>query len=403
MVKKGLCTLVRNNPSEGQLYLEKRVIYMKVMVLSSFTTSLFWFRIDMMKSFISAGCEVVAVGDAPEEEWKDRFSELGITYHQIPVQRNGTNPLSDIKTLAALYKLLKREKPDKIFTYQAKTVIYGGIAARLLGIDEVYPMIAGVGSVFLGGGFKKKLVRTILVTEYKLGLKRAKKIFFQNRDDLAVFTGNRIVDAAKVVMLNGSGVNIEKFVPTVLPENPSFLCISRLIRDKGVCEYLDASREIHKRHPDVCCVLVGPYDTNPSAIKPEDLQPYIEDGSIIYVGEQKEVAPFLQDCTAYVLPSYHEGTPKTVLEAMASGRPTITTDAPGCRETVTDGVNGYLVPVKDVPAIVEAMEKIIADPAKTAEMATAARFIAEEKYDVNKVNLTIRYTMGIEEKVYESV
>ena len=376
---------------------------MKVVVLSSFTTSLFWFRIDMMRSFLDAGCEVLAVGDGPEAEWAERFRQLGIRYRQIPVQRNGTNPLHDIKTLRALYTLLKEEKPDKIFSYQAKTVIYGGIAAAMLGIREVYPMIAGVGSVFLGNGIRRKLIRAVLVAEYKLGLKNAPRVFFQNRDDLGVFTSHGIIPEQKAVMLNGSGVNVENFVPTTLPEQVSFLCISRLIRDKGVGEYLDAAREIHKRHPQVRCVLVGPFDTNPSAIRQSDLQPYLEDGSVCYVGEQKDVYPFLRDCTAYVLPSYHEGTPKTVLEAMASGRPTITTDAPGCRETVADGVNGYLVPVKDVAAIVDAMERIIADPAKTAEMAKAARQIAEEKYDVRKVNGKIRETMGIGESIYESV
>ena len=376
---------------------------MKIAVLSSFTTSLFWFRIDMMKSFLAAGHEVLAVGNAPEDEWAEQFRQLGIRYRQIPVQRNGTNPLHDRKTFCALYRLLKEEKPDKIFAYQAKTVTYGGIAANLLGIRQFYPMIAGVGSVFLGDGFKNKLVRSILVAEYKLGLRHAPRVFFQNRDDLAVFTSNQILPQSKAVMINGSGVNTEKFLPTPLPDRISFLCISRLIRDKGVCEYLDAAREIHRRHPEVHCVLVGPFDTNPSAIQPEHLQPYLDDGSVAYVGEQKDVYPFLQNCTAYVLPSYHEGTPKTVLEAMASGRPTITTDAPGCRETVENGVNGYLVPVKDVGAIVEAMEKIIALPDITAEMAKNARRIAEEKYDVNKVNLTIRKTMGIEENVYEPV
>ena len=368
---------------------------MKVMVLSSFTTSLFWFRIDMMKSFLEEGYEVVAVGDAPEAEWQEYFGKLGISYRQIPVQRNGTNPLSDVKTLLALYKLLKAERPNKIFAYQAKTVIYGGIAARLLKIPDFYPMIAGVGSVFLGEGIKKKILRKILVAEYKLGMTKAPKVFFQNRDDLQVFVENGIVKENKVVMLNGSGVNVNKFVPTELPKENSFLCISRLIRDKGVYEYLEAAREIRKKYPDVKCVLVGPYDTNPSALKPEELQPFVEDGSVIYVGEQKEVYPFLRECTAYVLPSYHEGTPKTVLEALASGRPTITTDAPGCRETVTDCVNGYLVPVQNVCAIVDAMEKIISNPKKTAEMAQNARKIAEEKYDVKKVNQIIMETMGI--------
>lgn len=382
---------------------DKWGVHMKVMVLSSFTTSLFWFRIDMMKSFLDWGCQVVAVGDGSETEWAEKFEKLGIRYRQIPVHRNGMNPLYDLKTLRALFRLLKEERPDKIFSYQAKTVIYGGIAARLLGIRDVYPMIAGVGSVFLGDGFKKKLVRSILVTEYKLGLKKAPRVFFQNRDDLAVFADHGILPESKAVMLHGSGVNLEKFTPTPLPETPGFLCISRLIRDKGVWEYLEAARELRKRHPGARCVLVGPFDTNPSAIRPEELQPYIDDGSVIYAGEQKDVYPYLCDCTAYVLPSYHEGTPKTVLEAMASGRAVITTDAPGCRETVTDGQNGYLVPVKDVSAIVDAMEKIIAQPALTAEMAKAARRIAEEKYDVNKVNLRIRETMGMGEREHEPV
>ena len=147
---------------------------MKVMVLSSFTTSLFRFRIDMMRSFIDAGCEVVAVGDGSESVWDEKFREIGMRYRQIPVERNGTNPLQDLKTLKAICRVLKEEQPDKIFSYQAKTVIYGGLAARILGISDVYPLIAGVGSVFLGGGFKKKLVRAILVTEYKQGLKNAK-------------------------------------------------------------------------------------------------------------------------------------------------------------------------------------------------------------------------------------
>ena len=368
---------------------------MKIAVLSSFTTSLFWFRIDMMLSFRKAGYEVLAVGDGPEEEWSQKFADLGIRYRQIPVQRNGTNPIRDLTTLRALLRLLKEEKPDKIFAYQAKTVIYGGIAARVCGIREFYPLIAGVGSVFLGGGFKQKLIRSILVAEYRMGMGHAPKIFFQNQDDLKVFTDAKILPRHKAVMIHGSGVNVEKFTPTPLPEDPGFLCISRLIRDKGVWEYLEAARKLRAKRPEARCVLVGPFDTNPSAIKPEDLQPYIDDGSVEYVGEQKDVQPFLRSCTAYVLPSYHEGTPKTVLEAMACGRPTITTDAPGCRETVTDGVNGYLVPVKDVDAIVTAMERILDDSENAQRMATEARRIAEEVYDVHKVNASICKTMGV--------
>ncbi len=365
----------------------------KVMVLSSFTTSLFWFRLDMMKAFQAKGYEVLAVGEGAEEEWVERFRQEGICYRSIPVERNGTNPARDLKTLNALKKLLKEEKPDKIFAYQAKTVIYGGIAAQMNGIQEFYPLIAGLGSVFLGSGLKNRIVRTILVTEYRLGMRKAAGYFFQNKDDLGVFIANQIVNPNRVTMLNGSGVNIRKFHPAPLPEKPGFLCISRLIKDKGVREYLDACRLVRQQHPDVRCMLVGPFDTNPSAITPEELQGYIDDGTVEYFGEQKDVYPYLTQASVFVLPSYHEGTPKTVLEAMASGRAVITTDAPGCRETVRHGINGLLVPVKDVEALANAMEELICHPDRVKSMGIAGRELAESKYDVNLVNQTITNTM----------
>ena len=353
----------------------------------------------MMKTFADAGCEVMAVGDAPETEWAEKFRKFGICYRQIPVRRNGTNPFADLKTLFALRKLLREEKPDRIFSYQAKTVIYGGIAARMCGIQHVYPLIAGTGSVFLDDGWKRKLIRAVLTTEYKVGLKKAPHVFFQNRDDLSTFLSHGILPEEKAVMINGSGVNLESFTASPLPTETAFLCISRLIRDKGVFEYLEAARIIHKRYPHVRCVLVGPFDTNPSAIHAEELQPFMDDGSIEYVGEQKDVRPFLRDCTAFVLPSYHEGIPKTALEAMATGRPVITTDAPGCREVVTDGENGFLLPIKNAEAVAEAMERFICDPALAAKMAAVSRRIAEEKYDVRLVNKTICETMEINDSV----
>ena len=183
-------------------------------------------------------------------------------------------------------------------------------------------------------------------------------------------------------------------------QNVSFLCISRLIRDKGVVEYLDAAREIHKRYPEIQCVLVGPFDTNPSAIKQEELQSYIDDGSVVYVGEQKDVQPYIHNCTAFVLPSYHEGTPKTVLESMACGRPAITTDAPGCRETVTDDLNGYLVPVKNSSAIVEAMEKIISDYTRESGVRSLDKSIAKiarQRAKAIALEQEVNPTIGIEE------
>lgn len=366
-----------------------------ILVLSCHTHSLFWFRTEMMKDFKALGYNVVAAGQLPESEWEEKFAHFGIKYRQINAERNGTNPLNDFKTLRSILKLLKQEKPDIMFTYQAKTVIYGGIAAKLKGIKEVYPLIAGLGSVLIG---EDSPVKKLMLFEYKIAFKLAKKVMFQNPDDLQFFTENSVVDANKCHMINGSGVDTEKFVPMPLPEKTAFLCISRLIRDKGVGEYIDAAREIHKKYPETRCLLVGPYDTNPSAITEEELQKYIDDGSIEYFGEQTDIRPYMEMCNVYVLPSYREGTPKTVLEAMACGRAVITTDAPGCRETVTNKVNGVLIPVKDTQSLFRTMEAFILYPSVTESMGKEGRKIAVEKYDVRKVNASIIEIMELENK-----
>lgn len=368
---------------------------MKIAVLSSHTPSLFWFRMDMMKAFQANGHEVIAIGDQPEDEWSDKFSSNNIRYIQAFIQRNGTNPLRDLKTLKSLKQILRNERPDKIFTYQAKTVIYGTIAANQLGIKEVYPLIAGTGSVFLGTSPKGKLIKTILCAEYRYAMRKCPAVFFQNNDDVNVFKSNHIIKKQAIHMLHGSGVNLDRFQVQPLPKQFGLLCISRLIRDKGVVEYLDACRLIKATHPQVRCMLVGPFDSNPSAITPEELQPYIDEGTIEYFGEQSDVIPYLAQCSVYVLPSYREGTPKTVLEAMACRRAVITTDAPGCRETVIDQANGFLVPVKDVRAVASAADKLIKDPSLLDQMAQKGRTLAEDLFDVNSVNRTIIDTMEL--------
>ena len=368
---------------------------MRIAVLSSHTPSLFWFRIDMMLSFQRCGYEVVALGNEAEEIWKEKFLEKGIRYIQVDIQRNATNPLKDLGVIKSLRKVLKEVKPDKIFAFQAKTVIYGSIAARTLGITEVYPLIAGLGSVFLKDGLKSKLLQWVLKAEYRVALNGAKKVFFQNPDDVEFYVSNKIVSKEKIVMINGSGVNLKNFLVSPLPAEPAFLCIGRLIRDKGIVEYLEAAKNVKKIYPDIRFILVGPYDTNPSAIKKEELKSYIDDGVVEYFGEQSDVRPFIDQCSIFVLPSYREGTPKTVLEAMACGRAIITSDAPGCRETVENGVNGYLVPIKDVDSLTEKMIELISDRECVERMGSNGRRVVESKYDVDLVNNVICNAMSL--------
>lgn len=350
---------------------------------------------DMMKDFQRQGFQVVAVGQEHEAEWTEKFRDLGIRYRAIPVSRNGLNPLADLKTYRSIHALLKEEKPDRIFCYQAKTVIYGCLAAGRLGLHEIYPMIAGLGSVFRGTGFKNALVRTILKREYRLALKHARRVMFQNEDDQGCFTVCGLLPKEKSVIIHGSGVDVQAFKPMAFPQRTTFLMTARLLKDKGVFEYLEAAERIREKHPEVHFLLVGPFDTNPSAMRPEQLQRYLDAGIVEYLGELSDVRPALARASVFVLPSYHEGTPKTVLEAMACGRPVITTDAPGCRETVQDGKNGFLVPVRNSIALVEAMEKFIGSPKTGEQMGLAGRRLVEEKYDVHVVNQAIMSVMDI--------
>jgi glycosyltransferase involved in cell wall biosynthesis len=368
---------------------------MKIAVLSSHTSSLFWFRMDMMKDFVKKGHTVIALGSEPEADWESKFKEHKIEYRQLYVERNGINPLNDLRTFSSLHKFMKMEKPDKVFAYQAKTVVYGSLAAKLNGISEVYPLIAGLGSIFRGEGFKNSIVKTIMKMQYWTACKCSKKVFFQNQDDKNEFIQSGLISDKNTVIINGSGVDLEKFTPTPLPETPAFLFIGRLIKDKGIMEYLKACKEVKAENPTIRCLLVGPFDSNPSALKPDELDPYIESGVIEYFGEQMDVRPYISQCSIYILPSYHEGTPKTVLEAMAMGRSIITSDAPGCRETVVDGRNGYLVKVKDIEGLTNKMNYLISNRDIIKKMGNESIEMARKKYDVKVINQSIIHNMGL--------
>ena len=368
---------------------------MKVLILSSRASSLVQFRLDMIREILAQGHQVIAAAPGGEEEWSCKITDVGAEYRTISVERTGLNPITDIKTLLSIYKLIKNEKPHVVFTYQAKTVIYGSIASWLCGIQNINALLAGLGSAFRSKGFKNMIIKLILSLQYKFALSKCKHVFFQNRDDLREFTKIGLVDGKKVTIINGSGVNLDNFRPQPIPKEDVFLFVGRLLRDKGIIEYMEAARIVKKKYPKIRIMILGPFDTNPTAIKQHDLQPYIDDGLIEYLGQTKDVRPFLKQCSVFVLPSYHEGTPKSVLEAMATKRPIITTDAPGCRETVKDGVNGFLVPVGDAEALAEKMIWMIEHRSEAEKMAERSLEICREKYDVKKINAVLLQTMGL--------
>jgi len=283
-----------------------------------------------------------------------------------------------------------------VFNYTIKPVIFGSIAARLAGVKNIYSMLTGLGYVFVAKGGKALIIKTISKFLYRIALKRCDKVLFQNPDDLNEFVSCKLVAREKTALINGSGVNLDHFYPVALPEEVSFLMICRIIKDKGVIEYLKAAEIVKRTYPNTRFSLVGPFDVNPSALSFEDIKPYIDSNIINYLGETRDVRPFLEKASVFVLPSYREGTPRTVLEAMAMGRAIITTDAPGCRETVVDGLNGFLVPVKDVENIARSMMYLIEHEDELHVKGRESLEICREKYDVNKVNESIMSYLKIE-------
>ena len=306
------------------------------------------------------------------------------------------NPLRDIRAACALVALFHEVRPDVVLSYTIKPVIYGSLAARWTGVPAIYSMITGVGYAFSVQGVKGYLVSNLVRFLYKLSLNSNRKVFFQNPDDRNLFQEFDLLrDADQAVLVNGSGVDVGHFQQAAFPAMTSFLLIARLLRDKGVIEFVQAARVIKEQYPEVIFRLVGWIDQSPMAISENDLKQWAEEGVIEYMGKLDDVRPAIANTTVYVLPSYREGTPRTVLEAMAMGRPIITTDAPGCRETVQEGLNGFLVLPRDSAALVSAMKRFIMQPHLTRSMGMESRRLAMEKYDVRMVNGVILNSMGL--------
>jgi glycosyltransferase involved in cell wall biosynthesis len=367
----------------------------KVLIVAGFSRSLKNFRGDLIKSWLKKGYGIIAA--APGNEAETWLEELGASYYSIPLSRTGLNPFKDIYLMLQLKKIIKVENPDYLFLYTIKPVIYGSLAAYFYKQCQVFSMITGLGYVFTEGLIQNTLLQKIVVLLYRIALKRNNKGFFQNPDDIDFSIKLKMVNPEKVVLVNGSGVNLDYYQQTVLPTGPiTFLLISRLIKEKGISEYVEAAGFIKAKYPEVIFKMIGwELEGGQSAISQEQVKIWQQQGNVDIIGETDDVRPYIESASVYVLPSYREGTPRTVLEAMAMGRAIITTDVPGCRETVVEGLNGFLVSAGDSTALASAMEYFVNQPELIESMGKASRKIAEEKYDVQKVNQVINEAMGL--------
>ncbi|HAS6257789.1 TPA: glycosyltransferase family 4 protein [Vibrio vulnificus] len=330
----------------------------------------------------------------------DKINRLGATYKEYSIERSGFNPFTDMITLYQLTKIFRNEKFDIILAYTIKPIIWGGIASRIAKVPAFYALVTGLGFAFQPGGFLKGVLIRLVRLLYKIALKEAKSVIFQNPDNMQVFIDQGIVPKEKCFLVNGSGVDLSHYEKGPLSNKPRFLLIARLLGDKGIREYAKAAAVVKQQYPEAEFHLVGPKDPSPDGIQINEVKQWHESGVIQYHGATNDVRPFIKACNIFVLPSYHEGMPRTVLEAMAMGRPVLTTNVPGCKETVVNGENGWLVEKANVEQLAERMIWFIEHPEQWEIMGDKGHQMANEKFDVHKVNAEILKIMGLaDEKV----
>lgn len=367
---------------------------MRVLIVSPKNKTVFNFRGDLIRDMIAKGNEVIVIG--PNRDYEDDILALGVSrFIEIPLIKDNTSIKGDLAYFTALKKITNEVKPDIIFSYTIKPVIYGSLAARSCKVPRIVPMVTGLGRIYATNGLKSKAIRFITKMLYKRAFSASNKVIFQNPDDIDELVSQKYLPREKAALVNGSGVNMKRFTRTDLPENPVFLMVSRIIQEKGVLEYCAAARVMKQKYPLARFVLLGGFDVSIGALKREDIQSYIDDGSIEFPGEVKDPVEFYHKSSVFVLPSYYrEGLPRTILEAMSCGRAVITTDWPGCRVPMINGKNGYLIPIKDTESLAECMEKLITDKASLAEMCENAYQTCKEKYSVDIVNEQMRNIIG---------
>ena len=311
----------------------------KIAIISNLSWNLYNFRLSLMYAMRDAGFEVIAI--APHDKYSQKIIDAGFEFHDIKMNAQGINPLEDLRTTYQFYKLFKKIAPDVLCQYTIKPNIYGSFVASMLKIKMINN-IAGLGTLFIKEGAVTKIAKVL----YKVSQYKADRVFFQNSDDLEFFTGKGIVNANKCDVLPGSGVDINRFKPHYKEEceKVRFLLIARMIWEKGIGEYVKSAREIKKTYPNVEFCLLGFLDVkNPGAITKSEMDEWVQEGVVNYLGVSDNVDEVIQSADCVVLPSYYrEGTPKTLLESGSSGKPIITTDSVGCRDVVDHGINGFL-------------------------------------------------------------
>ena len=367
----------------------------KIILLSGSGDTVAWFRLDFLNEFLLRSYKVYVLAPDIRDDLKPELINMGIEFIEIKLERKGFSVLNLISSVFELIRLFKEIQPNIIFSYTHKAILSGSLAAKISGFSNTFAMVTGTGHVFDNQTKKEKVIKLIGSLALRIALRFNKLVFFQNPDDQALFLKNNIVLSQKTKLVNGSGVNLDKFSVSPLPSEPVFLCMARLIKSKGLEEFARAAKRVKKLYPEARFILYGYPDEHPDSIdENEIISNWLNDFGVEYFGYAENPIDAIKECSVFVLLSYKEGTPRVVLEAMAMGRPIITTDAPGCRETVKNGVNGFLVPKFDDLEAANAMTKLLSAELRR-EMGEESRKFCESKFNVLDVNNTLLSDMGV--------
>jgi len=330
---------------------------MRIAVVSNTAWYLCNFRLNLMRALQSAGYTVVAV--APMDNYVSQIQAAGFEFEHVAISGGGTNPLIEMQSVIGLWRVLRRQRIDLVLSYTPKGNLYSALACMGLGIAFL-PNVSGLGRAFV----RKSVITSVAQALYKLTFSRAKRVFFQNNDDLRIFVDRKLVLPERAERIPGSGVDLSRFesvsLPSIGDRGPVFVLVARMMWDKGVGEYIEAARTVKMAYPNSRFQLLGFVDVaNPSAISGEKIQEWVDEGVVEYLGPTDDVRPWLAQSDCVVLPSYREGVPRTLLEAAAMARPVITTDAPGCRDTLIDRKTGFLCRPADAPSLADSIQLFI--------------------------------------------
>lgn len=352
----------------------------KILLLCTTSNTVVTFRRKFIEALQAENYDVSVI--AFDDQYKEEIEKKGIRFYCLEDKNRSLNPFKILSLKKRYKKLIEKINPDIVFTFMLKPNTFGVAAAKAAGVKQIYSMVEGAGDVFINQSLKWKLIRCFVCGLYRNSFKYSRKVFFLNKDDKKEFIERKLVKEEQCEIVPGIGVDLEKFSQKPIKNAKTFLMIARMLKTKGVLEYCQAARVVKQKYPNAVFNYLGGEGTVTIA----DIQEYIDDGSMHYLGMTKDVRPYLEECSVYVLPSYREGVSVSIMEAQATGRAVITTQTNGCRDMIDDGENGFLVPVGNSEKLAEKMLWFLGNPQEVERMGKNGRKFAEKNYDPKVIN-----------------